>query len=264
MMRRSAISWTDFSGGDANFVIGCTPVSEGCWHCYAHGWAVRNGRDFAQVCIYPDKLARLSKWNAPQDGNRRGPHSKPMVFVCDLADLFHIRVPEGFAAQAFDMFLSRPDITWQVLTKRPERMRHVVAGWLAQHAMRQVPAHIWLGVTAENQKRAAERLPVLLSIPAAVRFVSVEPMLEAVALRPHDDFSDYGHGRAWLRSDGISWIVCGAESGPSCRPFNVGWAQNLHEQCQAAGTAFFFKQGSAARPGLNCLLDGQEVKQWPE
>lgn len=260
-MRRSTIAWTDFSGGDANFMIGCTPASEGCAHCYAAAWAKRNGRDFSQVTLYPDKLERLQKADfatAPLEGfpahNVRGRGARPLVFVCDLGDLFHDAVPDEFILAALRVMANRPDVDWQILTKRPRRALQFYG------PLSRAP-NIWFGVTAENQKRADERIPVLLCIPAAVRFVSVEPMLGPLVLRLDDDFSDHGHGRGWR---GLSWVICGAESGPHRRPFDPAWAADLYRQCRDAEVAFFAKQASGYRPGTPLLIDGRVIHEFPE
>lgn len=245
--RRSPIPWTDYSAGDLNFVTGCTPISEGCAACYAKAIYERHGWDFSHVRFHPEKLERLWRWNLP--GVRGRPDGENLVrekaFVCDTGDLFHESLPYSVMIEALWVMGNRDDIIWQVLTKRPEQARRVsvgIEGW---------PANVWLGVTAENQRRAAERIPILLQIPAAVRFVSVEPMLEPVVLRLDDDFSDHGHGRGWR---GLSWIIAGAESGPRRRPFQRTWAEALYWQCRDAGIPYFGKQDSGPRPGVDLLL----------
>jgi protein gp37 len=278
-MKHSPIPWTDYSAGDLNFVTGCTPISEGCTNCYAQRIYARFGRDFSQVQIHPAKLERLRAWPPPQDGNIRGPHRRPLAFVCDTGDLFHEAVPNAFIWDVLALLEQRPDITWQILTKRIAR----AAEWGAYFA--KLP-HVWLGVTAENQKRADERIPLLLQIPAAVRFVSVEPLLEAVDLTkwlwrcecgawPDDTWR--WNGERWEHHHGypighvpaepshaLSWIIAGAESGPGRRPFDGAWAEALFWQCQEAGTPFFGKQSSGARPGVPLLLDGRVIHEFPE
>ena len=269
-VKHSAISWTDFSGGDANFITGCTPVSAGCAHCYARGIYERFGRNFGQVQCHPDKLTRLLKHQFPEKGsagarfNRRGDWSNPMVFLCDTGDLFHPDVRTSFILDAFDMMAGRPDVTWQILTKRAERMREVVTHWCGS-IDGEVPATIWLGVTAENQAMADERIPLLLQVPAAVRFVSVEPMLEPISLLqacdvrlPNGDMPAVDGIGQYLR-----WVICGGESGPDRRPFMLSWAEDLHDQCKAAGVAFFGKQVGGLRPGTPLPIHGELVHEWP-
>ncbi len=286
-MKRSTIGWTDFSGGPLNFVIGCTPVSEGCAHCYGKGWAKRNGRDFSRVRLYPEKLEALKKLVLPQDGNRRGPHTKPMAFVCDLADLFHEDVPDSFIDQALAVMSQRRDITWQLLTKRPERaLEFFQARVLAP--LFHVASNIWFGVTIENQKRARERMPFVLQLRDffSVIFVSAEPLLESLDLTPWLWRCECGampdelwrwSGERWEHHHGypighvpsqpshaIDMVICGAESGSERRHFDPRWGASLHWQCQMAGVKFFGKQDSGFRPGVPLLIDGHEIHEWPE
>ena len=266
-MKVSRIGWTDYSGGPLNFVRGCTPVSEGCENCYARAIYERFGRDFTQVTIDEGAWAGLDRLTLPQDGNKRGPHSRPMAFVCDTGDLFHEDVPRSVQYQVVYTMIRRPDITWQILTKRAERMRAFVKNEIEGP----LPPNVWLGVTCENQARADERIPILLDTPAAVRFVSVEPLLAPVDLRERlgawakggafrDDLGQQHHHA--IR--GLDWVICGAESGPHRRPFDVTWALDLYEQCKAAEVPFFYKQGSALRPGQEDALPGVgQVKEWP-
>jgi protein gp37 len=279
-MKTSAIGWTDFSGGDLNFVTGCTPVSEGCQNCYAMAIYKRWGRDFDTVKVHEDKRDRLYPGKWPEWSPKRGEGHRPMAFVCDTGDLFHDAVPDEFIWYAFNTMLACHDmVEFQVLTKRPERMRIFVTDYLRR---RNLPAshlhNIWLGVTVENQQRADERIPILLDTPAAVRFVSVEPCLSPVDLsgympewdhRPEHEywraaFPDTD-GKKILVQPGIDWTIVGAESGPSRRPFDVAWAVDLYEQCKDAGVPFFFKQGSDLRPGQHAELPGiGKVQEWPQ
>ena len=276
-MKPSAISWTDFSGGDLNFVTGCTPVSEGCANCYARRIYERFGRDFSQVTFHEDKLRRLWRKEFPQYSPKRGAPHKPMAFVVDTGDLFHDSLGFDGIMWAFDMFAYRQDVIWQVLTKRPERMYQEVEHWCEgnEDKLDMLPANVWLGVTAENQERADERIPLLLKTPAAVRFVSVEPMLGPVVL---SDKALVGTGQKgviswpggeeyviWNRANAVDWVICGAESGPNRRPFDVQWAVDLYEQCREVCLPFFGKQDSDMRPGkLLVLGDYGVVQKWPE
>lgn len=273
-MKTSAISWTDYSGGVLNFVRGCTPVSEGCTNCYARAIYDRFGRDFSQVVCDDDALRKLLTVRFPQYSPKRGAPHKPMAFVCDTGDLFHETVTDGFIETALSFMSSSNDVIWQILTKRPTRMRAIVSIYCKRAVRKALPSHVWLGVTAENQRRADERIPILLDTPAAVRFVSVEPMLEHIDLsycKYHEYSPTYctqctGHEHlchGWL--DGIDWVICGAESGPKRRPFDVSWALNLYEQCREAGVPFFAKQDSDLRPGKPLVLPGHGVvHEWPE
>jgi protein gp37 len=248
-MKASAIGWTDYSGGDLNFVSGCTPVSEGCQHCYARAIARRFGRNFDAVVYDEDKVLRAARRDYGHSP-KRGLGRKPMCFVCDTGDFFHEDVPIHFLQLAWQSMAYRDDVIWQVLTKRPERALDFFNAYGYQYQLGGEP-HIWLGVTTETQRTADERIPILLDIPAAVRFVSVEPMLGPVDVRKH------------LGGDGLSWVICGAESGPNRRPFEAAWAEALYQQCKKAGTPFFAKQCSAHRPGAPLVLSDGIVQQWP-
>ncbi len=278
-MKRSSIAWTDYSGNVANFILrgkhDCH-ASEACDNCYMERLDERfGGRLLPEVTTcYPDKLDKLARMRFPQDGNKRGPHTKPMVFVVDGGDLFHESVSDSFIAHAFAVFLARQDVVWQVLTKRAKRMKELLESrrfWEILHRYYDQFGHralvypsdnIWLGVTAENQARADERIPLLLQTPAAVRFVSCEPMLGPIDLtqpiRIASETTDV------LPGIGYDWIVCGGESGPNARPMHLDWARSLRDQCKAAGTAFFFKQTGGPRPGMGETLDGVMYREWPE
>jgi len=244
--KRSAIGYCDYSGGDLNFVLGCTPVSAGCANCYASRIYERFGKDFSKVTIYPDKLKRLTKWQ-PKPPYKRGPGSRPLAFICDMSDLFHQDVPSLFILSAFEIMEERRDIDWLVLTKRPKRMIEVLwrEGWWSHG---HTPPNVWLGVSVENEN-AAWRIVGLRETPAAVRWVSFEPMLGPIDPRA-------------LR--GISWCVIGAESGPGCRPFEKEWAWDLLDYCRDFGIPCFLKQDSGPRPGVPLLdREGKEVKEFP-
>lgn len=252
---RSRISWTDYSGGDANFVTGCTPVSAGCANCYAKAIYERFGKDFSQVAWHPEKYERLRLWQP------RGPwkRERPMCFLVDTGDPFHDRVALASVSLMLALAFERPDVDWQVLTKRPENVlcywdevkHYMTHGW---------PSNMWLGVTAENQAMADERIPLLLQTPAAVRFVSVEPMLGPVDLDP----TCRGLFPSTTTHPGIDWVICGAESGPNRRPFDAQWALDLYGQCREARVPFFYKQSGGVRPGFNPYLPGVgKVQEWP-
>ena len=177
--KRSAIGYCDFSGGDLNFVLGCTPVSAGCANCYARRIYDRFGKDFSKVTTYSSKLHRLERWLLAKrpPSYKRGPDSRPLAFVCDMGDLFHKDVSEDFILRAFWAMQYRDDIDWLVLTKRAIRMRRLLRFWNSGNQGPYHPAeNIWLGVTVENEDYLW-RIDELLKTPAAIRWVSYEPAL---------------------------------------------------------------------------------------
>ena len=243
-MKRSKIPYCDYSSSDLNVVTGCTSVSSGCKNCWARAIYERFGRDFSTVKTHPDKLQRLRRKRFPMDDNKRGPHSKPICFVCNTGDLFHEDVPENFIVQAIDVMANRTDVTWLVLTKRADWLY----GFTEAHALwLDDIAHIWFGVTGETQQLLSDRWSWLDNASVETRWISVEPMLGPI---------DLGDARP-------DWVVCGAESGPNRRPFDVAWAADLKRQCDERGIAFFGKQGSGFSPGVPLLIDGREWKAWP-
>lgn len=222
-----------------NPVTGCTKISEGCLNCYAERITKRFwDKPFSQIVCHKDRLDQPSHWRDPR-----------RIFVCSMSDLFHPDVPDEFIWSVFDEISHNRRHTYIILTKRPERMKV----WFEKHSRRfwhyhapDEPQHeyvsapwpdprIWLGVTAETQMRADERIPILLQIPAAVHFVSVEPMLSGI------DLWQYLKGNRDI-SKGLDWVICGCESGPGARPMMAEWPYELMVQCQNAGVPFFHKQ----------------------
>lgn len=270
----SKIEWTDETW---NPVTGCTKISAGCQHCYAERMAKRlAGRcgypadEPFRVTLHPEKLEQPLKWKKPR-----------MVFVCSMGDLFHEDVPGNYIVEVLGVIRRCPQHAFQILTKRPERMRQIMA-WVAEHQVQTVFTfsawplpNLWLGVTAENQRRADERIPLLLQTPAAVRFVSVEPMLEPVDLRNlrarngalidalcGDVKSSTRLGEVYAAAPGsVDWVIAGSETGPGARPAEAEWFRVLRDQCAATGVPFFLKQVNAQR---GHLLDGREYREWPE
>jgi len=280
-MRPSKIGWTDYSGGMLNFVVGCTPVSRGCAYCYARTIYGRHDKDSPIVQCHEDKLERLLERDFPID-SRKHPGHPPMAFVCDTGDLFHEDVPTEFITHAFEVMAARQDVTWQILTKRPQRVADALYGSSYLGGGDYLPS-VWLGVSVEDQVTADKRIPLLLETPAAVRFVSVGPMLEPVDLSKWlgpvcgetfceqcgDCLACYGedpcvNGGEHVCPPFLDWVICGGESGPIRRPFDVAWAVDLYGQCKEAGVPFFGKQDSGLYPGKPLLIDGREIKEWPE
>jgi len=225
-MTKSKIEWTDRTW---NPVTGCTKVSTGCANCYAERWAIRlKGRggypvdEPFRVTVHLNRMNEPYKWRNPAK-----------VFVCSMSDLFHEHVPAVNIRDVWEVMEKNPRHTFIILTKRPERAKHLFGPVIWQLS------NVWLGVSAENQQTADERIPILLQIPAAVRFVSCEPLLGAVDLS--SQFSVLREQTTGNRQL-LNWVICGGESGPGARPMHPDWARSLRDQCQAANVPFFFKQ----------------------
>lgn len=240
MSTDTAIEWTDKTW---NPVTGCDPVSEGCRNCYARRMAARLARrcgypeapDHFRVTLHPDRLADPLRWKEPC-----------MVFVNSMGDLFHPDVPDGFIEQVLGVVALRPQHTFQVLTKRAQRMCEFMSNHTGRDALTGNRNYrldnLWLGVSAENQATADERIPWLLKTPAAVRFVSCEPLLG-----PVDIFSHLLDGRhKW--NPKLHWVIAGGETGPGARPMHPDWVRSLRNQCQDADVPFFFKGWGAWFP----------------
>jgi len=207
-MKLSGISWTDFSGQSLNFVVrgstkGDCECSPGCKECYVKALDDRFHFLPEHTTTHPDKLARLAKKRFPKYSPKRGAPHKPMCFVVDTGDLFHEDVPDKFIWGVLGIMEERDDVTWQILTKRAERMRQVVCLYRNGAFL---PQHIWLGVSVENQECADKRIPPLLDTPAAVRFVSVEPMLGAVDLRGNDEGLWWPWAETILQGESFDWV----------------------------------------------------------
>jgi protein gp37 len=222
MSTNSKIEWTDATW---NPVRGCTKISPGCKHCYAERFAERfrgvPGHPFEQgfdLRVIPEKLAEPLRWGEPK-----------MIFVNSMSDLLHPDVPISFISQVAATMSIANWHTYQVLTKRSDRLRDALNGPLRSAAER---PHIWWGVSVEDRKYGMPRIADLRASPAAVRFLSVEPLLE-----------DLGR----LPLDGISWVIVGGESGPGARPMREEWVLSIQKQCAEAKVPFFFKQWGGVR-----------------
>jgi len=216
MTTQSKIEWTEMTW---NPTVGCTKVSPGCKHCYAETMAKRLQAMGVHGYERGFKLALL-----PERLNEPLERKKPTVyFVNSMSDLFHEQVPFDYVRQVFDVMACSPRHTFQVLTKRAQRMAEFCRGVT-------VPENVWIGVSVENRKYGLPRIPHLRSIDASVRFLSIEPLLED--LGPFD-------------LAGVRWVIVGGESGPKARPMKPAWVDNIKQQCDAADVAFFFKQWGA-------------------
>lgn len=254
MAENSKIEWTDHT---ANFWWGCMKVSDGCKHCYADTLARRYGKSIwgppetttreLKKAIWKD----LPKWDkqARLEGKRR------RVFVQSMSDFFedHPQVTD-WRRDALHLISQLRNLDFLVLTKRPENVNAMIeagtgrgaSSWLADCR------HVWIGTSVENQEQANKRIPELLKIPAAVRFLSMEPLLGPVDI----GFGGVMPGRwQWLTLDTLHWVIVGGESGPNARPMHPDWARGIRDQCQAAGVPgvpFFFKQWGEYAPDCLC------------
>jgi protein gp37 len=243
MADKSAIEWTEATW---NPVTGCDRVSAGCDHCYALTLAARlkamgqpkyqrdgdprtSGPGFG-VTMHPDELEIPRRWRRPR-----------VIFVNSMSDLFHPQVSGDFVARVFEVMAATPQHTYQILTKRPKRARQLLRDWTP------VP-NVWLGVSIEDE-RVVDRADILRQVPAAVRFLSLEPLLGPL---PSLDLT------------GIDWVIVGGESGPDHRPMRKEWVLELRDRCQAAGVPFFFKQWGGLTPKSGGrLLDGRTWDEMP-
>jgi protein gp37 len=300
------IEWTDATW---NPIRGCTRVSEGCRNCYAevmaarfsdpgqwgHGLAKRvtladgstDHRWTGEMRLIDSALDLPLRWTRPR-----------RIFVNSTSDLFHEAVPDHWINKVFAVMALAPQHTFQVLTKRPERMRNYVMGADCDGARRFHVAraagnlmddgdnaydevasgpwplpNVWLGTSVEDQAAADARIPHLLETPASVRFISAEPLLGPVNLlvtdhRGHDisalrgiacDPTDSDGPDEYYRTGKLDWIIVGGESGPGARPIDPDWARSLRDQCAAAGVAFFMKQMDKKTPIPDDLL----IRQFP-
>lgn len=226
------ISWTHRT---LNLWRGCEMVSSGCANCYMFTAQRRYGQDPAQV-------VRTKTWSSALKWQRQAEAGDPrrLVFTCSWSDFF-IEQADQWRSEAWELLGRCPDLTFQILTKRPERIAdHLPAEW---------PRHnVWLGVSVENRKQGLPRIDVLREIPAALRFLSIEPLLE-----------DLGQ----IDLTGIGWVIVGGESGPGHRPMRLEWAKSIRDQCRAAGVPFWFKQVSGPRPGMRPHALGPGCQRLP-
>lgn len=277
MGTKTGISWTDATW---NPVTGCTRISEGCRNCYAESLAATRLKESprykglavvtpsgprwtGKINLHPEMLLQPMRWRKPR-----------RIFVNSMSDLFHEDVPDSFVDEIVATMAITPWHTYQVLTKRADRMRSYFsnipsdpyntryqkifdAANVQMGKQMQWPLpNVWLGVSVEDQKNAEIRIPSLLETPAAVRFISAEPLLEPLDLT---NLCVYGGQRLHAlskiyTSPSLDWIIVGGESGPHARPFKLEWARNLRDQCRGSGVPFFAKQ-LGSNP-LDCDVPG--------
>jgi protein gp37 len=234
MATTSNIEWTEMTW---NPVTGCTKISQGCKHCYAERMATRlhamgssRYRNGFRLTLHHDLIELPKTWKKPR-----------VVFVNSMSDLFHEDVPADFIRRIFETMEACPQHTFQVLTKRSERLRKLGPSlpW---------PSNVWMGVSVENAP-ATKRIPDLLSVPGQVRFLSCEPLIGPLENLP---------------LNGIHWVIVGGESGPGARRMNPEWAKSIHRQCRQVGVPFFFKQWGGIRKDMTGrMLYGRTYDEMP-
>ena len=239
MADKSSIEWTDATW---NPVRGCTKISPGCKHCYAETFAERfrgvPGHPYEQgfdLRLIPDKLNEPFKWSAPR-----------MVFVNSMSDLFHDNVPDEYVVRVARVMTEAGWHTYQVLTKRADRLQRLLSGKLGFAA---AAKNIWWGVSVENKRHGLPRIDLLRHAPAQLRFLSIEPLLE--------DLGDFD-------LTGIQWVIVGGESGGGARPMRHEWVTSILRQCREQGVRFFFKQwGGVRKKKAGRLLNGRTYDELP-
>ena len=240
MSDNSKIEWTDATW---NPVRGCTKISPGCVHCYAETFAERfrgvPGHPFEygfDLRLVPEKLGDPIRWSKSKK-----------IFVNSMSDLFHEGVPDDYIEKVCRVMLAANWHTYQILTKRADRMAAMLQGKLREAAK---AAHIWWGVSVENRKHGLPRIAKLRGAKPTVAFLSVEPLLENI-------------GKMDLR--GIHWVIVGGESGPGARPMLREWVRSIRDQCRRSDVPFFFKQwGGVRKSETGRKLDGRTYDEFPD
>lgn len=234
MAQPSTIEWTEVTW---NPVTGCSKISPGCKNCYAERLAIRfkgigqgRYRNGFNVTLHPDLVDLPLRWHRPR-----------LIFVNSMSDLFHESIPESLIFSIFETMVAAHWHTFQILTKRSRRLAD-----LAPHLP--WPQNVWIGVSVETPQYVI-RIPDLLKVPAAVRFLSVEPLLEPISNLP---------------VVGIDWVIVGGESGPFCRPMQADWVRQIRDRCIARKVPFFFKQwGGTRKKNTGRLLNGRAWDELP-
>lgn len=278
-MNKTNIAWTDFSW---NPITGCSAVSDGCKNCYAKIVHERfNNTPFSEVVFHQERLNEPSK-------RKKG----AKIFLGSMTDLFQDNIPFGWLYEIMKVVKDNPQHIFQILTKRPERMRDFFqwlyvdqpANWVSSFNNLTYLPNLWIGVTTENQEQANKRIPMLLEIPAAIRFVSVEPMLDSVNLgmlitenmgnrfRMVYDPIMTGTKTLWDTTNligeenvnKIDWVIVGGETGSKSktREIKINDVYNLYQQCKITETPFFFKQWGAHKPKVSSEF--KNVQEFPK
>lgn len=262
MAKNSNIEWCDHT---FNIVWGCVKVSPGCENCYAETLSRRWGNDVwgpaktTRRRIFGDKhWGDLEKWNEMKDiPGVRGPGFNHLVFCGSMCDVFEDHPDTNEQRQyLFKMIEVLKNLDFQLLTKRPENIMKMVPDYWQD----KFPENVWIGTSVEDQQRADERIPALIRVPCRVKFLSCEPLLEAINITGSPDTSEvWPWTEAIAEGHGINWVIVGGESGPKKRPFNPDWARSIRDQCKAAGVPFFFKQMDKVQP----IPDDLMIRNFP-
>jgi len=246
MADKTEIAWTDST---FNPWWGCTKVGAGCDHCYAESMDKRTGGDYWGADKTP-RIMSAENWRKPRGWNRDheifsalNDGRRRRVFAGSMCDVFDKNAPEGQRDRLWQLIRETPNLDWQLLTKRaPNIKKFLPDDWERGYA------NVWVGVTVENRKHGLPRIDHLRRIPAKVRFLSIEPLLE-----------DLGE----IDLAGINWVIVGGESGVLARRMDPGWVLSIKRQCREQRVPFFFKQWGGRRNKGGCILEGAEIKEWP-
>lgn len=261
MGKNTEIGWTDHT---FNPWVGCERISPGCDNCYAEMWSRRAGEP--ELWQGQRRRTTESNWRQPLKWNAEAKRAgvRKRVFCASLADVFDNQVPPEWRADLWALIRETSHLDWLLLTKRPQNIAKMLPGdwgdgW----------PNVWLGTTVENQEEANRRIPHLLNVPAVVRFLSCEPLLEPVEIPVWGQYEFLG----------VDWVIVGGESGPKARPMHLDWARGLRNQCERVSVPFFFKQWGEYSPRLIAsevsmsrvgkkaagnTLDGREWLEFPE
>lgn len=256
----SKIEWTDHT---FNPWVGCTKVSPACDNCYAESWAKRAGRGDLWHGSSPQRTSE-SNWRKPVKWNAEAMKTgkRARVFCASLADVFDNAVPAEWRSDLFKLIEATPHLDWLLLTKRIGNVRKLCGGVSAW-------PNVWLGATVVTQEEVDRDVPKLIATPAAVRFLSCEPLLEEISFR-WAPWRPLGRTHSTDHLDGLrmlDWVIVGGESGSKARPMSQQWVEQIRAQCAEAGVAFFMKQGSAANwpayKDFERFGDSMRVREWP-
>lgn len=277
----SSIAWCDHT---FNPWIGCQKVSPGCAYCYAETWS-----QFSGLVRWGGPRERTKGWTAParwqenydRDVRKKGPRARPKVFCASLADWLDDAVPIEWLADLLQTIHETDRLDWLLLSKRPSNIirlqyawellneagpaRAAAAAWVKRWIVGHPPSNVWIGVSVEDNERARERIPVLCGIPARVRFLSIEPLLEDIDL----SYAFFDGSESYGSMAGIQWAIIGGESGKKARPMKIEWVRSLLSQLSVAGVSPFVKQ-VGHRPTLDgspyqiADAKGGLMDEWPK